>query len=164
LIRCLAIGVLFLRAWTSSGMYLPSRCLAMGIHVTVCCTKPLVHTYPTTRCHNLEHHNIKRFSCLYLGGQYSVMRRFRLLRSYEVPCTEMSGCANLDLENSWRSVVRFKPRPLYPSLDRRLGGPGTGLDDVKGGKSFPYRDSNSNPYTDCAIPVPVTYWICHTTA
>jgi hypothetical protein len=35
LIRCLAVDVL-LRALATAGMCLPSRCLAMGLHVTVC--------------------------------------------------------------------------------------------------------------------------------
>jgi hypothetical protein len=33
LVRCLAMGVLLLGALTPAGMFLPSRCLAMGIHV-----------------------------------------------------------------------------------------------------------------------------------
>jgi hypothetical protein len=33
--RCLAKDVLLLRAFASAGMYLPSRWLAMGIHVTI---------------------------------------------------------------------------------------------------------------------------------
>jgi hypothetical protein len=56
-------------------------------------------------------------------------------------------------------VVSFTPRgriPRYP-LDKRLGEPKTGLDDMESS----YRDSNSEPsavqpvasrYTDCAIP------------
>jgi hypothetical protein len=39
---------------------------------------------------------------------------------------------------SWRWVVNFMPRPLYPRgksprypLDRRLGGPHSGLDDLE---------------------------------
>jgi hypothetical protein len=35
LIRCLAMDVLLLRAFSSAGMCLPSRCLTMGIHVTL---------------------------------------------------------------------------------------------------------------------------------
>jgi hypothetical protein len=35
LIRCLAIDVLLLRAYASAGMCLPSRCLAMGLYVTI---------------------------------------------------------------------------------------------------------------------------------
>jgi hypothetical protein len=35
MIRCLAMDVLFLRALARAGMCLPSRCLAMGIHVTI---------------------------------------------------------------------------------------------------------------------------------
>jgi hypothetical protein len=35
LIRYLAVDILMLRAFTSAGMYLPSRCLAMGIHVII---------------------------------------------------------------------------------------------------------------------------------
>jgi hypothetical protein len=34
-IRCLAMVVLLLRALAPAGMCLPSRCLTMGIHVTV---------------------------------------------------------------------------------------------------------------------------------
>jgi hypothetical protein len=33
-IRCLAIDVLLLREFACAGTCLPSRCLAMGIHVT----------------------------------------------------------------------------------------------------------------------------------
>jgi hypothetical protein len=35
LVRCLATGVLLLRAGCVAGMCLPTRCLAMGIHVTI---------------------------------------------------------------------------------------------------------------------------------
>jgi hypothetical protein len=35
LIRCLAVDVLMLRTFASAGMCLPSRCLEMGIHVTI---------------------------------------------------------------------------------------------------------------------------------
>jgi hypothetical protein len=35
LIRCLAVDVLLLRAYASAGMCLPSRCLAMGLYVTI---------------------------------------------------------------------------------------------------------------------------------
>jgi hypothetical protein len=35
LLRCLAIDVLFLRAFAPTGMCLLSRCVAMGIHVTI---------------------------------------------------------------------------------------------------------------------------------
>jgi hypothetical protein len=35
LIRCLAIDALLLSEFASAGMCLPSRCLAMGIHVIV---------------------------------------------------------------------------------------------------------------------------------
>jgi hypothetical protein len=38
LIRCVTIDVLLLHALAPAGMCLPSRCLAMGIHVTICCT------------------------------------------------------------------------------------------------------------------------------
>jgi hypothetical protein len=41
----------------------------------------------------------------------------------------------LDLGTSWRWVVNFTLRPLYPRggypLDRKLGGPRAGLDDVE---------------------------------
>jgi hypothetical protein len=64
-------------------------------------------------------------------------------------------------------VVSFTPRPLYPwgkspqySQDRRLGGP-QNQSVEKRRKTYPYRDSNSNPlavqpiashYTDRNIP------------
>jgi hypothetical protein len=35
LIRCLAMEVLLLSAFASAGICIPSRCLAMGIHVTI---------------------------------------------------------------------------------------------------------------------------------
>jgi hypothetical protein len=34
MIRCLAVDVLLWRAYASAGMFLPSRCLAMGLYVT----------------------------------------------------------------------------------------------------------------------------------
>jgi hypothetical protein len=37
LIRCLPMHVLLLRAFVYAGMCLPSRCLAMGIQVTIFC-------------------------------------------------------------------------------------------------------------------------------
>jgi hypothetical protein len=37
LIRCLAMDVLLLRALAPAGMCLPSRCLAMGLNVTIFC-------------------------------------------------------------------------------------------------------------------------------
>jgi hypothetical protein len=37
MIHCLAMDVLLLRALVPAGMCLPSRCLAMGVYVTVCC-------------------------------------------------------------------------------------------------------------------------------
>jgi hypothetical protein len=36
LIRYVAVDVLLLCAFASAAVYLPSRCLAMGIHVTLC--------------------------------------------------------------------------------------------------------------------------------
>jgi hypothetical protein len=36
LIRCLAMNVLLFRAFASAEMYLPSRCLAVGMHVILC--------------------------------------------------------------------------------------------------------------------------------
>jgi hypothetical protein len=50
LFRCLAMDVLFLRAYASAQMCLPSRRLAMGLYVTICsrdwaCLRPQVkHT------------------------------------------------------------------------------------------------------------------------
>jgi hypothetical protein len=35
LIRCIAMDVLLLRAYASAGICLPSRCLAMGLYVTI---------------------------------------------------------------------------------------------------------------------------------
>jgi hypothetical protein len=35
LIHCLAMDVLLLRAFASAGVFLPSRCVAIGIHVTI---------------------------------------------------------------------------------------------------------------------------------
>jgi hypothetical protein len=85
-----------------------------------------------------------------------------------------SGCIDphfLDLGTSWRWVVNFTRRPLYPRgksprypLDRRLGGPQSrsgrfGEENI----SWPYRDLNSDPwvvqpvasrYADYAIPAP----------
>jgi hypothetical protein len=43
--RCLAVDVLLLQAFASGGMCLPSRCLAMGIHVTLCSTYQLQYRY-----------------------------------------------------------------------------------------------------------------------
>jgi hypothetical protein len=52
-----------------------------------------------------------------------------------------SGCIDpyfLDLDSSWRWIVSFTPRSLYPRgkslrcpLDRSLGGPRSGLEDVE---------------------------------
>jgi hypothetical protein len=78
----------------------------------------------------------------------------------------------LDLGTSWRWVVNFTPRPLYPRgksprypLDRRLGGPQSRSGRFGEQKILdPYWDSNSDPsvvqpvtsrYTDYAIPAPV---------
>jgi hypothetical protein len=85
------------------------------------------------------------------------------------------GCINphfLDLGTSWRGVVNFTLRPLYPRgksaqhpLDRRLGGPQS-WSGQRGENSCPYRDSNYDPsivqpvssrYIDCAIPTSVSY-------
>jgi hypothetical protein len=80
-----------------------------------------------------------------------------------------SGCMDphfLDLGTSWRWVVSFTTRPLYPwyPLDRRLGGPQSRSGRC-GKNSWPYQDSNFDPsviqpiasrYTDYAIPVPNT--------
>jgi hypothetical protein len=78
-----------------------------------------------------------------------------------------SGCIGpnfLDLGTSWRWVVHFTPRPLYPRypLDRRLGGPQELVWMIwRRENSWPYRDSNSDPsvvqpivsrYSDYAIP------------
>jgi hypothetical protein len=68
---------------------------------------------------------------------------------------------------SWRWVVSFTPRPLYPrgkcprySLDSRLSEPQNRF-LPRGENSWPYQDANSNPsvvqlvasrYTDWAIP------------
>jgi hypothetical protein len=37
LLRCLSVDVLLLRMFASAGMCLPRRCLAVGIHVKICC-------------------------------------------------------------------------------------------------------------------------------
>jgi hypothetical protein len=71
-----------------------------------------------------------------------------------------------DLGISWRWVVSFMPRPLYPRgksprypLDRRA--PEPVWTTLRRENSWPYRDSNCDPlvvqpvasrYTDCAIP------------
>jgi hypothetical protein len=78
----------------------------------------------------------------------------------------------LDLGTTWRWVVNFTPRPLYPRgksprypLDRRLGG--TQSRSGRFGEQnilWPCQDSNSDPsivqpvagsYTDWAIPAPL---------
>jgi hypothetical protein len=73
----------------------------------------------------------------------------------------------LDLGTSWRWVVIFTPRPLYPrrktppphthSIEIWMG-PRTGLDDMERRKSCPYRDSELQPvarrYIDYAIADP----------
>jgi hypothetical protein len=58
-----------------------------------------------------------------------------IIRNYltGINCRGLISCIDphfLDLDTSWRSVVSFTPRPLYPRgksprypLDRRLGGP-----------------------------------------
>jgi hypothetical protein len=76
----------------------------------------------------------------------------------------------LDLFTSWRWVVSFTPRPLYPRgkslqypLDRKLSGPQS---PWRSENSWPHRDPNSDlsvvqpvasRYTDCAIPDPLLY-------
>jgi hypothetical protein len=76
----------------------------------------------------------------------------------------------LDLGTSWRWVVSFTPRPLYPRgksprypLDRRLGGPESVWTTWRRENSWPNRDSNSyssvvqpvaSRYTDYAILAP----------
>jgi hypothetical protein len=64
-----------------------------------------------------------------------------------------SGCidSRFDLSTSWRSVVSFMPRPLYPRgksprypLDRTMSGP-QNRSGRRGENSWPYRDSNSKP-------------------
>jgi hypothetical protein len=62
---------------------------------------------------------------------------------------------------------RFAPRGEVSSIHWIEGwvGPRTDLDGVERRKSYPYRDSNSDPsavqpvasrYTDCAIPAPIS--------
>jgi hypothetical protein len=85
-----------------------------------------------------------------------------------------SGCIDphfLDLGTSWRWVVNFTPRPLYPReksprypLDRRLGGPQSrsgrpGEEKILGptGTRTPTplsSNSVASRYTDYAIPAP----------
>jgi hypothetical protein len=62
----------------------------------------------------------------------------------------------LELDISWRRMLNFTPRPLYPRgksplypLDRRLGGPQS-RSERRGESSWPYWDSNS-----------VTYYVIH---
>jgi hypothetical protein len=88
-----------------------------------------------------------------------------------------SGCVDphfFDLGTSWRRVVRFMPRPLYPRgknplypLDRKLGGP-QNLSGRRGGEKIldPSQDSNfdssviqpvASGYTDRDIPAHSIY-------
>jgi hypothetical protein len=87
-----------------------------------------------------------------------------------------SGCIDpyvLDLGASWRWVISFTHRSLYPQgksprypLDRRLGGP-QNRPARSGENSWPYRDSNSEAsvvqpvsshYTGYCIPAPINNW------
>jgi hypothetical protein len=78
----------------------------------------------------------------------------------------------LDLGNSWRWVVSLTPRLLYPlgkeppmPIGKESGwAPEAVSTTWRRERSFPYRDSNSNPsvvqpvasrYTECAITVPL---------
>jgi hypothetical protein len=89
-----------------------------------------------------------------------------------------SGCIDprfLDLGTSWRLMVSFKPRPLYPRgkshrypLDRRLGGPQSRSERHEEVNILALiGDSKSDPlvaqpvasrYTDCAIPALDRRW------
>jgi hypothetical protein len=64
LIRCLAMNILFLLAWDRVGMCLPSRYLAMGIHVTI-----LLHVHPL-----LGNVLLNKFPRRYILGKQSVAR------------------------------------------------------------------------------------------
>jgi hypothetical protein len=88
-------------------------------------------------------------------GEWMYRSTFPWPRHYEV------------LLHSWRWVVTFTPRPLYPRyiLDRRLGGP-QNQSGRREENFWSYRDSNSNlslvqlvvsHYTDCTISVPLLY-------
>jgi hypothetical protein len=64
----------------------------------------------------------------------------------------------LDLGTSWRWVVSFTSRPLYPRY-HWIGlwtGPKAGLDDVEKPNSSPYQDSKSDP--SVVQPVACTDW------
>jgi hypothetical protein len=85
-----------------------------------------------------------------------------------------SGCIDphfLDLGTSWRRVVNFTPRPLYPQeknlrypLDRRLGGPQSrsgrfGEEKILDPTGTRTPDTSvvqpaARYYTDYAIPAP----------
>jgi hypothetical protein len=77
-----------------------------------------------------------------------------------------SGCTDprfLDLGTSWRWVVNFTPRPLYPRgkrpgypLDRRLGGPQSRSGRFGEEKnSWPCRDSNPDPSVVHPVASPI---------
>jgi hypothetical protein len=74
--------------------------------------------------------------------------------------TELHRSTFFDLGTSWKLVISFTPRPIYPryQLDRRLDGPQSWSGREE--NSWPHWDSNSNPlavqpvashYTDCII-------------
>jgi hypothetical protein len=116
---------------------------------------------------------IKATNISSIGGVKLFLCLTNWARRHEGVC--WSGCIDphfLDLGTSWRWVVSFTSRPLYPQrkspvtpLDRRLGWPKSWSGHC-GENSLPYRDSNSDPsvvqsvvsrYTNYAIPAPILF-------
>jgi hypothetical protein len=103
---------------------------------------------------------VKRYSCPFAY----------LIKHYAMKTYGGSGCIDLhflDLVTSWRWMISFAPRPLYPRergpCAHCVGGwvdPRIGLDDVerRGGKSYSYPDSKS--YYSAVQPcIQSPYWL-----
>jgi hypothetical protein len=88
---------------------------------------------------------IERFISVVVKVKLSLCLTNFTLRHEDVWGTGYIDLHLLDLSNSWRSVVSFTTRPLYPRylLNRWLGEPQSRSGRC-GENSSPYRDSNSD--------------------